>query len=58
MYYRVVRARAEVYDIVSRTFSKKRDWTELPHGMNLRSSWNIMWTWSKPRLDLSKLLVF
>lgn len=58
MYYRVVKARPEVYDIVSRGFNKKRGWSELPHGMNLRLSWNVMWTWSKPSVDFSKLLVW
>ena len=58
MYYRVVKARPEVYDIVSRGLNKKKAWSELPHGMNLRMSWNLMWTWSKPSLDFSKLLVW
>lgn len=58
MYYRVVRARPEVYDIVSRSFAKLKGWSELPHGMNLRASWNVMWTWSKPRIDLSKLCIW
>jgi Tubulin-tyrosine ligase family len=58
MYYRVVKARPEVYDIVSRGFNKKKGWSELPHGMNLRLSWNVMWTWSKPSVDMSKLLVW
>lgn len=58
MYYRVVKARPEVYDIVSRGFNKKKGWSELPHGMNLRLSWNVMWTWSKPGIDMSKLLIW
>ena len=57
-YYRVVRARSEVYDIVTRSFNKKKGWSELPHGLNLKASWNMMWTWSKPRLDMSKLLAW
>lgn len=58
MYYRVVKSRPEVYDIVSRGLNKKKAWSELPHGLNLRFSWNLMWTWSKPSLDFSKLLVW
>ena len=58
MYYRVVRAKQEVYDIVTRSFLKKSGWTELPHGMSLRCSWNIMWTWSKPCVDFTKLFVW
>ena len=27
---------------------RKRNWNELPHGMNLRTTWNLIWTWSRP----------
>ena len=50
--------RTEVYDIISRSFSKKKNWQELPHGLDLRNSWNLLWTWSKIKIDLSKLLVW
>jgi tubulin polyglutamylase TTLL5 len=33
-------------------------WNELPHGLDLRNSWNFMWSWSKIRIDISKLLVW
>ena len=58
LYYRVVKNRTEVYDIISRSFSKKKNWQELPHGLDLRNSWNLLWTWSKIKIDLSKLLVW
>lgn len=58
LYYRVVKNRTEVYDIISRSFSRKKLWNELPHGLDLRNSWNLLWTWSKIKIDLSKLLVW
>ena len=47
-----------MYDIVTTTFLRVKGWRELPHGMNMKSSWNLFWTWAKPELDLNKLLVF
>jgi tubulin polyglutamylase TTLL5 len=58
MSYRVVKSREEVYDIVTTTFLRLKGWRELPHGLNLKTSWNLFWTWAKPELDLSKLLTF
>jgi hypothetical protein len=58
LFYRVVRSRSEVYDIVTRAFSRKRRWTEMPHGLNLKHTWNFLWSWSKSKIDLDKLLVW
>ncbi len=58
LYYRVVKNRSEVYDIISRAFARKKGWNELPHGLDLRNSWNLLWTWSSIKIDLSKLLVW
>jgi tubulin polyglutamylase TTLL5 len=44
----VVRNKSEVYDIINRTFLRRMGWNELPHGMALKTSWNLLWTWSKP----------
>ncbi|KAL4510038.1 hypothetical protein ABPG72_010231 [Tetrahymena utriculariae] len=57
-YYRVVKSKPEVYDIITRSFMRKKDWFELPHGLQLRTSWNLLWTWSKPQIDFNKLLLF
>lgn len=57
-YYKVVQNRTEVYDIVTQVFHKKEGWEELPHGLGLSNAWNLCWTWSKPRLDYSRLLVW
>ena len=48
LYFRVVKNKSEVYDIISRSFMRKKNWSELPHGMGLKTSWNLLWTWSKP----------
>ncbi|CAE7939226.1 Ttll5 [Symbiodinium necroappetens] len=57
-YYKVVQNRTEVYDIVTRVFHRKDGWEELPHGLGLSNAWNLCWTWSKPKLDYSRLCVW
>lgn len=54
-YYKVVQNRTEVYDIVTRVFHRLQGWEELPHGLGLSNVWNLCWTWSKPKLDYSRL---
>jgi hypothetical protein len=34
------------------------EWVELPNGLGLGTTWNLLWTWSKPRIDYSSLLVW
>ena len=58
LYFRVIKNRSEVYDIITRSFSRKKRWNELPHGLDLRNSWNLIWTWSKMNADITKLLVW
>lgn len=58
LFFRVVKNRTEVYDIITRAFSRKKRWNELPHGLDLRNSWNLLWTWSKIKIDITKLLVW
>ncbi len=58
LYFRVVKNRSEVYDIISRAFARKKRWDELPHGLDLRNVWNLLWTWSKIKIDITKLLVW
>ena len=58
LYYRVIKTKTEVYDIITRSFSRKPKWNELPHGLDLRNSWNLMWVWSKIKSDISRLLVW
>lgn len=58
LYFRVVKNKSEVYNIISRTFYRRNGWRELPHGLNLKTSWNLLWTWSKPQIDPNKLIIF
>jgi tubulin polyglutamylase TTLL5 len=58
LYYRVIKNRADGQDIISKSFQRKPRWTELPHGLDLRNTWNILWSWSKIKSDLQRLLVF
>jgi hypothetical protein len=62
--------RAEVYDIVTEVLAEpsamaaancpgyKERWVELPNGLGLGTSWNLLWTWSKPHLDYGSLLIW
>jgi len=55
---RVKSSRQEVYNIVTDVLNNKLSgWGELPSGLGLGVSWNLLWTWSKPRLNMSHLLV-
>ena len=60
LHYRVKSSRPEVYDIVTDVFreSFKSTWEELPAGLGLGVSWNLLWTWSKPRINMTHLLVW
>lgn len=31
-------------------------WEELPTGLGLKTTWNLLWTWSKPHIQYSSLL--
>lgn len=51
--------RSEVNNIVTDVFNNSlKEWEELPAGLGLGLSWNILWTWSKPRIKMSHLLVW
>ena len=56
--YRVVRQKEDVYDIVNSTFHRTKEWYELPHGMELKTSWNLLWTWSRPQIEQKYLCYF
>jgi tubulin polyglutamylase TTLL5 len=58
LFYRVVRTKEEVYDIVNSSFHRTGQWYELPHGLELKTSWNLLWTWSRPQIDFGDLLLF
>jgi len=58
LFFRVVKNKQEVYDIITKSLMKKRTWAELPHGLDLRNNWNLLWTWGKIKIDTTKLLVW
>ena len=59
LHFRVNSVRPEVYNIVADVFHNQLPgWEELPTGLGLGLSWNVLWTWSKPRIKMSHLLVW
>ena len=54
------RSRPEVFDIVTHVLTRdpllKGNWVELPSGLGLKATWNLLWTWSRPRIDYDHLL--
>ncbi|CDW91822.1 tubulin-tyrosine ligase family protein [Stylonychia lemnae] len=60
LYFRVVKEKPEVYDIITLVFGRQFSdkWKELPHGVELTQSWNLLWTWSKIKSSLDNLLVW
>lgn len=34
------------------------EWEELPTGLGLKTTWNLLWTWSKPHIRYSSLLAW
>jgi len=60
-HYRVNSSRSEVYSIVTdvlRSQACLAEWEELPAGLGLGATWNLLWTWSKPKLNLQSMLVW
>lgn len=50
--------RREVCDIVVTALDKLGDWDEHPSGLGLKTTWNLLWTWSKPRVERKTLLAW
>jgi tubulin polyglutamylase TTLL5 len=53
--------RSEVYNIVSDVLNNEitsPKWEELPAWLGLGVSWNFLWTWSKPRINMNHLIVW
>lgn len=48
----------QVYNIVSDVLSDLPQWEELPSDLGLKTTWNLLWTWSKPRIHYDSLLFF
>jgi hypothetical protein len=58
LFYRVVVNAPDKFDIFSYTLGLREDWRELPHGLNLGQTWNILWTYSFPTIDYNCLFVW
>ena len=56
--YRITQTcgRTEVVNLLTGSFERLGDWSELPKNLGLKHSWNLLWTWRKPRVDHSSLL--
>lgn len=59
MHYRVASSRPEVTNIVNDVFkSALKTWVELPEGLGLGLTWNLLWSWGKPKVNYNHLLVW
>jgi tubulin polyglutamylase TTLL5 len=59
LHFRVKSQRPEVTNIVTDVFAQfLTQWEALPSGLGLGLSWNLLWTWSKPRINKSHLLIW
>jgi tubulin polyglutamylase TTLL5 len=48
-----------VANIVTDVFSNHLEgWEELPQGLGLGTSWNVLWSWAKPRINIKHLNMF
>ena len=58
--FKVVQNRPEVASIVSGAFMglKEQGWSELPSGHKDSYAWNMLWTWSKPKIAWADLLAW
>ena len=58
LHYRVKSSRPEVYNLVVDVFAGHLpQWVELPSGFGL-AGWNLLWTWSRPRVNLAQMVVW
>ena len=48
----------DVYEIVTQAAERLDNWLEVPFDKAGGNSFNLLWTWSKPRVDFSRLLVW
>lgn len=46
-----------VHDLLT-AHRRCEQWEELPTGLGLKTTWNILWTWSKPHIQYSSLLLW
>jgi hypothetical protein len=59
LHYRVKSSRPEVNNIIKDVFGNVvKGWEELPTGLGLGISWNLLWSWSKPKINMTQLLIW
>jgi hypothetical protein len=58
LFYRVILNTPNRFDIFCYTLGLRENWRELPHGLNLGQTWNILWTYSFPTIDFNNLFVW
>ena len=59
LHYRVKSTRTEVCNIVADVFRQELvQWEELPSGLGLGLSWNLLWSWGRPRINTAQMLVW
>jgi tubulin polyglutamylase TTLL5 len=63
LHYRVKSQRSEVTNIITDVMNSSTEtldspWIQLPSGLGLGLSWNLLWTWSKPHINKAHLLVW
>ena len=62
LFFRVQSSRPEVasiiYDAADALNEKEPHWFELPADVGLGTCWNLLWSWSRPKIDHSSLLTF
>jgi hypothetical protein len=59
-HYRIKSSRSDVCNIIHDVFNQmlKEEYVELPSGYGLGVSWNLLWSWGRPKLNFSQLLVW
>ena len=59
LHFRVKSSRPEVNNIIKDVFGNVlKGWEELPTGLGLGVSWNILWSWTKPKINMTQLLIW
>jgi hypothetical protein len=59
LHFRVNSSRPEVTNIIKDVFGNVvKGWEELPTGLGLGVSWNMLWSWSKPKILMTQLLIW
>lgn len=57
-YYKVMQNRMEVYQLVTEVLDGIGGYQELPPGVDLKHSWDLLWSWSRPKIQYNTLLVW